>query len=165
MESWWEPEINSIEERVGKLFNEIVGGLPAGCATLRVEHYEEVPGQIESGGVVFQLNPSNKNAAPIWLHAKNGYFNVDFTLGQRAHLEVFPGRHQPVIGQIREVCEAVIAGHLEEKLWFVDSEIAKCDATIVINGKRRRLYSGGIYWFRKKTLKHIEYEPYVALSP
>ena len=165
MGEWWEPEISSIEERVEELLHEIVAGLPEGCATLTVHdcRAEEDPGQVESGGLVFQLDPSNKRAAQIRLHAKNGYPNVDFTLGQITPHEVYPWRRRSVIDQIREVCEAVIAGPFEEKLWFVGSKIAKCHATITIGGKRRRLsYSRGVDWFRRKTFKHIVYEPYAA---
>ncbi len=165
MGEWWEPEISSIQERVGVLVNDIVAGLPTGCVTLTVHdcRAEENPNHIESGGLVFQLDPANKRAAQIRLHAKNGYFNASFTLGQTTPHEVYPWRQRSVIEQIHEVCEAVIAGHFEEKLWFVDSEIAKGEAIIVIRGKRRRLsYSGGVYWFRRKTFKHIKYEPYVV---
>jgi len=164
----WEPYFASIEEEVPRLFQELVAGLPAGCATLKIGRTEEPYPDEDTDGLRVELTPSRSDAAPVVLWAKNGNIHVYLALGAAAHHEIYQPnrRRRSVIEQIREVCEAVIQGHLEETVWYLGSKLIKSDARLHLRDKTERLYwIDGLYLFRRKTKKHIMYAPYIAPVP
>jgi hypothetical protein len=155
-------EVRTIEDRLVKLFQGIVSALPAGCATLRVKRAPE----IEHDGVSIWLTPSNPQAAEIVADAKNGDSTVSVCVGQRTPIEVLPTRNHTIVDDVREICQAVIDGKLQEELWLVGNDVIKCIAKIELGGKVHVFrYYDGLYPFSKKERKLIHYSPYCLSDP
>ena len=155
-------EIKTIEDDLVRLFQELVSGLPVGCAELSIKRRPE----IEHDGVSIWLRPSNPQAAQIVVDAENGDSTVCIALGVRTPSEVLPCRSQTVLDQVKDVCQAVFDGKFEEELWVVGSEVTKCVARIEYGGRTHVYrYYDGLFPFRKKERKVIRYSPYCLSDP
>ena len=156
-------EVSTIEDRLVRLFQELVSVMPAGSVDLHIKRAPE----IQHDGVSVWLTPTNPEAAEVVADAKTGDSIVSMSLGKGTLIEVLPRKNATILDEVREISEAAIEGRFEEDLWLVGSEVTKCVGRIEIGGKRHVFrYFGGLYPFRKKEKKHIQYSPYVeAGSP
>jgi hypothetical protein len=150
------------ESQVIALFRRLVGGLPAGGASLKIDaRSQSIP-----DGTRVELIPSLPTAAKIAaVVLKEGV--VYLTLGRATpcEFEVKNGDtpDRSPIGEIESLCKAVIDGWFEEDVWFIGSKIFKCVGKITLAGRTRTIhYRNSFHPLTRSEKQHFQYAPYVV---
>jgi hypothetical protein len=78
----------------------------------------------EDDGTVVTLVPANPRAARIEAYVEDDGGIVSVEIGKKLIIEVLGSASQPLLSSLRTICEAVLAGKVEEDVWDVESVTA-----------------------------------------
>jgi hypothetical protein len=152
-------EYANIEDEVIDLIRRIAYELPPNTASLEIRHLEP-----KSNGVLVVLKPQNPSACAVGVHAVNGREAVDLSLGDYGPTWELPvegdnprANKQEVLQEVREMCQAVIAGNCKHKRGLLS-----VTGSIEIGERRYRI--SDLLVFRPVPPLHgtRTYEPYVS---
>ena len=134
-------------DRLIKLFQELLHGLPVGTATLHSERTRK------NDGTIIRLKPSNKHAAQFGAHTDNGSLCIiDVFFGSGTTFEL-DGDVDELLDLVHRLGLAVISGACEQRFGFLG-----------VRGKIRldggKVYRCTDYFHPRLYPKTVRYEPY-----
>jgi hypothetical protein len=138
--------------RVTQLFQKLLGGLPQGTAVVESERTRN------DDGTIIRLVPANKRAAQFGAHIEDGHpFLVDIFFGSGTTFELENQDVDELMGLVRQLGLAVIAGKCEQRLGFLG-----------VRGKiqldEKAGYRATHYFYPRLFPKTVRYEPYSAMQ-
>ena len=151
-------EYAHIEEGLVDLIRRLSSELPPNTASIEIKRHEQ-----EGDGVSVVLKPQYPSSAVLSVHAVNGLEAVDFSFGDYGPTWELPieghyrqASKQEVLQEIREMCQAVIAGNCKHKRGFLS-----ITGTIQVGERRYKIKD--LLVFRSVPSLHgtKSYEPYV----
>lgn len=148
----------SLAQRTEEVFRELLEALPDGCASIRRT--------TETHAVVLEVAPSEPSAAPISaiVPADEGR-GITLIAGKGSYFEIPKDGHrytdQPLFGELKAICSAVINGRLEEWVALDEGDIVRAKGTIgldrAVTVRWREL---SLRAFRHKLKTHYRYKPW-----
>jgi hypothetical protein len=150
-----------VSEQIMQLFKELVSALPPDSALISLRS--------EPGCVVLELSPTRRNAAQIAVTVPdNAATGVTLIAGRGSFFEIPLDGHRytnlTFLDEIGALCDATIAGNLEESVLLDRGEVLQGTGTIKLAqaSKPTTVRWRQIYFrpFRKKERKQFRYEPY-----
>jgi hypothetical protein len=147
-------------EDVKKLVVDLIATLQGKSATVQTD--------LHSGCTLLKIVPSDSHAAPIKIVVPTNADQKGVTLiaGRGSFFEIprSGGRYTDAgfFDEIRTICEAVIAGGLEEFVTLHGDEVLQGKGRIELHGEPTKVrWRRLAFWpFRKKERKHFKYGPY-----
>ena len=101
------------QQRIKAMLEKLLSELPPGAAVLRERRTRR------DDGTLFELIPSNHDAAAILVHVEDRFDLVDFSFGESGTWELpVEGRNRNagidgILSEVEDMCRAVIAGNCE----------------------------------------------------
>jgi hypothetical protein len=130
------------------LFQELLGTLPQGAATVESKRTQK------DDGTIIWLTPTNPRAAQFGVHTEDGdHFLVDVFFGSGTTFELENRDVGELVGLVRRLGQAVILGRCEQRFGFLGVR-----GEIRLDGEPG--YRGTDYFYPRLFPKRIRYEPY-----
>jgi hypothetical protein len=115
-------------------------------------------------GLVSRLRP--ERTAQLRIVGQAGSNELDAYVGQGTHLEIQArGSWQPLgtdspLSDVAALARTVVRGLIRERIWFVDNDVAKSRATLIVDG--RKMKASSTYPVSRAGVKPVEisHEPY-----
>ena len=130
------------------LFQGLLEGMPPGTASVESRRGKNYVDSIIS------LRPCNARAAAFWVHLEDEWPGVDVSFGSGTTMEFSDTSFETIVGLVKQLASAVIAGRCQERFGFLGVRGAiRVDATHV--------YWATDFFHPRLVPKTVRYAPYL----
>lgn len=147
----------SLHEAINRLLEDLARGCPPGSIDIRARNPNDAEIKLS-----VQVQASRATGAPMLIETDG--LNVWINFGEDSRLELDPGRfdNEEQVTKLKEVCECVVAGRVEETIWSQAGRPVRSEGRLglqsgALTTKHTRLRRP-LFPRAKKVLR--KYEPY-----
>jgi len=136
------------ESRLVALFDHLLKGMPCGTAWVECRRGENY---IDS---IISVKPSNARSAAFWVHIAEVWPGIDVSFGSGTTIRFNDRNFDTIVGLVRQLASAVIAGRCDERFGFLGIRGA-------IRVDAENLYYSIDFFHPRLVPKTVCYVPYV----